>query len=170
MGGILQVLKILQFQELRSRITGSHRMAEVGRVLWRSSGPTPFSSRAAQGHVQMAFQYLWGWRLHDSSGQPVPVLSHPHSEKAFPYAEKETPVFQFVPIASGPVTGHCWKNLDSIFSILSLQVFVHIDKIAPEPFFIQAEQLFQSFLTGDVLQSLNILMALDFIFFWRSHA
>ena len=60
----------------------------------------------AQEHVQMAFEHLQGWRLHNLSGQPVPVLGHPHSEKVFPDAQREPPVFQCVPIVSGPVTGH----------------------------------------------------------------
>ena len=59
-------------------------MAEVGRDLWRSSGPTPLlkqghPEQAAQDCVQMAFEYLQGWRLHSLPGQPVPVLGHPLS-------------------------------------------------------------------------------------------
>uniref|UniRef100_A0A8B9ZIF6 ADP ribosylation factor guanine nucleotide exchange factor 1 n=1 Tax=Anas platyrhynchos TaxID=8839 RepID=A0A8B9ZIF6_ANAPL len=34
----------------------------------------------AQDHVKAAFEYLQGGRLHNPSGQPVPVLSNPHSE------------------------------------------------------------------------------------------
>jgi len=34
----------------------------------------------AQDHIQMAFEDLQGWRLHDLPGQPVPVLSHAHSK------------------------------------------------------------------------------------------
>ena len=80
-------------------------MVEVGRDLWRSFGPTPLLKQGhvegvAQDCVQMAFEYLQGWRLHNLSGQPVPVLSHPHSEKVFPGVHREPPVFQFVPIAS----------------------------------------------------------------------
>ena len=59
-----------------------------------------------QEHVQMAFEYLQGGRLHNLSGQPVPVLSNPHSKKVFPDVQTGPPVFQFVPIASGPVSGH----------------------------------------------------------------
>jgi len=54
----------------------------------------------------MFFEYLQGWRLHNLSGQPVPGLGHPHSEETFPDVQMEPPVFQFVPIASCPVTGH----------------------------------------------------------------
>lgn len=38
----------------------------------------------AQDHVWTAFEYLCGWRI-DLSGQPVPVVSHPHSKEVFPY-------------------------------------------------------------------------------------
>ena len=52
----------------------------------------------------MAFEYLQGWRLHNLPGQPVPVLSHPHSKKVFPDVQTEPPVFQFVPFASWVVS------------------------------------------------------------------
>lgn len=88
-----------------------HRMVEVGRDLWRSSCPALLLKQGhlepvAQDHVQMAFEYLQGWRLDNFSGQPVPVLGHPYSEKVFPDVQTEPPVFQSVPITSGPVTGH----------------------------------------------------------------
>ena len=90
--------------------TQNHTMIEVGRNLWMSSGPTLLLKRrcleqVAQDHVQTTFEYLQGWRLHNLPGQSVSVLGHPHSEKAFPDVQREPPVFQFVPIASGPVTG-----------------------------------------------------------------
>lgn len=39
--------------------------------------------QAAQGRVQSAFEYLQGRRLHNLSGQPVPVFDHLHSELHF---------------------------------------------------------------------------------------
>ena len=82
-------------------------MVEGGRDIWRSSCPTPLLKQGhldpvAQDRVQIAFEYHE--RLHNLSGQPVPVLGHPHSEKVFPDVQEEPPVFQFVPIASGPGT------------------------------------------------------------------
>ena len=82
-------------------------MAEVGRGLWRSPGPMCLLKQGllewvTQDHVQMAFEYLQGWRLHSLIGQPLPVLSHPHSKGVFPYVQTEPLVFQFVLIASGP--------------------------------------------------------------------
>lgn len=54
-------------------INGGYEMAEVRRDLWRSSGPPPLLKQGhvhlvAQGHVQMAFGYLQGRRLHHLSG------------------------------------------------------------------------------------------------------
>ena len=57
----------------------------------------------------------------------MPVLGQSHSKKAFPDVQTEPPVFQFMPIASSPVTGHCWKEPGS-GCVPSLQVFVYIEK------------------------------------------
>ena len=64
----------------------NHRMVGVGRDLWRSSGPTTLLmqrhlKQIVQDYVKAAFEYLWKWRLHNLSVQPVPVLSHPRSKK-----------------------------------------------------------------------------------------
>jgi len=60
----------------------------------------------AQDCVQLDVEYLQGQTIHSLSGQPVPVLVHPQSEIVFPDVQREPPEFQFVPIASDPVTGH----------------------------------------------------------------
>lgn len=68
-------------------------MMEIGKDLWRSSGPSS-RAKAVQDYVQMVFEYLQEWQL--LPGQPVPVLSHPYSEKVFavcflrPFIYKET--------------------------------------------------------------------------------
>lgn len=56
------------------------RITEWLRLEGASGGPTPLLELdhlepPAQKYVQMAFQYLLGRRLHNPSGQPVPVLS-----------------------------------------------------------------------------------------------
>ena len=64
----------------------NHSTVEVGRDLWRSSGPTPLRQ---EGHpeqvaldcVQSGVEYLQRRRLHNLSGQPVPVFDHPDSKK-----------------------------------------------------------------------------------------
>lgn len=47
-----------------------HRIAEVGRELWMSSGPTPQLKQAylelvTQDNTEAAFEYLQGWRVHN---------------------------------------------------------------------------------------------------------
>ena len=86
-------------------------MVGVGKDVCRSSGPTTLLKQGhldlvTQDHVQTAFEYLQGWRLRNLSGQRVPALSHPDSKKVFPDVQRKPPVFQFVPIAFGPVTGY----------------------------------------------------------------
>ena len=39
----------------------------------------------------------------------MPLVSHPHGEKVCPDVEGEPPLFQFVPMAACPITGHHWK-------------------------------------------------------------
>ena len=43
----------------------------------------------AQDHTQMVLEYFQGWRLHNLSGECVPVLSRPHSRKVFPDVPRE---------------------------------------------------------------------------------
>lgn len=52
------------------------------------------------------------------------MLGHPHSGRLFPDVQKKSLVFQFVHIASGPLTEYHWKEFDSIFFTSSLQVFI----------------------------------------------
>lgn len=67
-------------------------------------------------------------------------------------------MFQFVPIASGLVTGHLWKEPGSIPLAPSLQVLMHIDEIPREPSLLQAEQpqLSQPVPVGQTLQALHL--------------
>ena len=111
----------------------NHSTAELGRDLWRSSSATlPLKQGhlqpVVQDHVQRAFNYLQGWRLHNLSGHPVPVLGHLHSEKGFLDIQREPPVFQFLLIASGPVTGHHWKEPGSVTFSPSPLVFTFFKK------------------------------------------
>jgi len=61
-------------------------MLEIGRDLWRSSGPSPLLKQGhlepiAQDHVQTSSEYLQIGRLHNTSRKSVPVLGHTHTEK-----------------------------------------------------------------------------------------
>lgn len=47
----------------------------------------------------------------------------------FPDVHIELSVFQFVPTASGPITGHHWEDSGSIYFVLSGQVAKDTDKI-----------------------------------------
>lgn len=77
----------------------------------------------------MAFDYLQEGKLHNLPGQPVPGLGHPPSEKVFPDFQRGTPAFPLLPLASGPVAVHHWKEQGSVLSALSLRVFVSIEEI-----------------------------------------
>lgn len=54
----------------------------------------------------------------------VSVFGPTHSEKVFPEVQRDPPVFQRVPVASGPGTGHHWEEPGSIYFALSLQSLV----------------------------------------------
>jgi len=83
----------------------------VGRNRCGSSSPTPLPKQfhleqAAQNHVQAGFEYLQRRKLHNPSGQPIPVLRHRQNKEVPPHVQMELPVLQFVPGAPCPVTGH----------------------------------------------------------------
>jgi len=78
-------------------------MFGVGRDLCGSSSPTPLTKQghpeqAAQDLVRAGLEYLQRRRLHNLSGQPVPVLYHPQSEEVLPHVQLELPTLQFVNI------------------------------------------------------------------------
>ena len=90
-------------------------MVAVGRDLCGSSSPTLLPKQghlqqAAQDRVQAGLEYLQRRRLHNPSGQPVPVLRHPQREEVLPHVPMELPLLQFVPVAPCPVAGHHWKE------------------------------------------------------------
>lgn len=64
------------------------------------------SPRAGSTGCQVGFKYLQRMRLHNPSGQSVPVLCHPYSKEVPPHTQPEFPVIQFVPFAS-----RCWTKL-----------------------------------------------------------
>jgi len=79
-------------------------MVGVGRDLWGSSSPAPLPKQgplqqAAEDLVQAGFEYHQRRRIHNISGQPVPVVRHPQMEEVLPYVQVELPMFQFVPVA-----------------------------------------------------------------------
>jgi len=110
-------------------------MVEVERHLWRPPGPTTLVKQghlqpAAQDHVQMFFLRSLGME----TPQPLwTACCSAHSEKLFPYVQREPPVSQFVLFTSCPVTEHQWKEPGSVFTA-SLQAFIYSDKITPWAF------------------------------------
>lgn len=121
----------------------NNRIAEVGRDLWKQSGPNHLLKQnhlqqVAQNHLQMVFKFLQGWGFHDLSGQPAPVLSHPHTEEVFPWCSESLLWFsvcplplilQWVPIKTAWLSLLCffpsgiyinlWDPLSLLFSQLS---------------------------------------------------
>lgn len=84
-------------------------MAE-GEGTLRSSGPSPLLKqghleRVAHDHIQAGFEYLQGKKLHNPPGS-VFQRSVPSQYRIFLHIHVELTVFQFVPVASCPVTGH----------------------------------------------------------------
>jgi len=104
---ISTLLQSLPVSLCQYQLSQNNRKAVVGRDLWRSSCPTPLLKQdhlewLAQDHVQMAYQYLQGWRLLNLSGKPVSALTY--GKKVFPYVQMALAVVQFLPIASRPFT------------------------------------------------------------------
>jgi len=80
-------------------------------------------------------------------------------KKFFPHVQMELPVFQFVPIASCPVMGRCWKEPGPIHLTAALWIFMSTVKVPSQPSLLQAEQALvsQPFLTQEMLQALHHL-------------
>jgi len=58
------------------------------------------SEQVARNIVQSGSETLLEWSCHNTPGQPAPVSSCLHGEKAFPYAQPEVVVFHFMPAVS----------------------------------------------------------------------
>ena len=96
-GSHFHLLSVLGECEFSSQ---NHRMVRGGRDLCGSSSSTPLPKQghlqqAAQDRIQVGLEYLQR-RLHNLSGQPVPVLRHPQREEVLPRVQLELPVPQFV--------------------------------------------------------------------------
>lgn len=102
----------------------NHRVVEVGRDIWKSSGPAPCLGRDTKSHLPRSMSRQLISISSQLSGQSVPVLPHLHSGKLLPDVQTKPPVFQFVPMASGPVSGYHWKEPSLVLIATSLQVFM----------------------------------------------
>lgn len=63
----------------------------------------------------MVFEYLQGRKLHNPSGQPMPVPGHLHIGKVFHSVQRAPPVFQLVCNAPGSAIGNHCKEPSSLF-------------------------------------------------------
>jgi len=101
-----------------------------------------------QDCVRTAFEYCQGRRLL-KSGQSIPVLCYPQRNEGFTWIQTELPVFQFVPIASCPISfRHHWKEHGPNLT----PPFRYLHTLKRSPCLLQAEQvqLPQPFLMWDV--------------------
>ena len=102
------------------RITDCHRAGKTGRHLWGLSSLTPCWEQVHQSKLHRSVP----WKVLGISkdgiytaclGSLFQCLTSSHSKKVLFYCKMKFPVFQFVPIASCPVTGHHWEESDSVF-------------------------------------------------------
>ena len=134
-------------------------MVGVGRSsVSYSSTPLPKQGhlqQAAQDFVQVGCEYLHRRRIHNISGQPVPVLCHWQGKEVLPHVQLGLPMLQFVPVAPCPVTGHYWKESGPILLTSTLKIFISIYKIPSQPSLLRAKQaqLPQPLFIGEMLQS-----------------
>lgn len=96
------------------KTTQNCRMVGLGRNLWRPYIPaSSFTVHAGSnaGCSELCPNSFWicsSRRLHNISGPSPPVLCHLHWKKHFLMFRGN--LFQFVPVASRPGTGHHWKE------------------------------------------------------------
>lgn len=104
-------------------LSQNRRMVKDVMKLWRSSCP---ASVLKQGYPEPAGFWRSSRRLHNHSGQEIPMLHHLHITEVLPDVQR---VFQFVPIVSCPGTGHHQRHHGSIHFATSLQVFIDSSEI-----------------------------------------
>ena len=131
-------------------------MVEVRRDLWRSSGLMPLLKQghlepAGQDHVQTAFEYLQGGRLHNLLWLLVPVFRYPCSKELFPIFRVNFLCFNLCPLPLVLSLGTTEKSL----APSSLHLPFSWD--LPKPCLLQAEQphLSQPFLMWEMIWSLH---------------
>lgn len=92
--------------------------------LWAHLAQQLYSSRSIQSwlHMIMSRFFFFFWVFLRMKTPPVPVPSHPYSKKNC-FLMFRGSLQCLCPTASGSVTGHNWKDLDSVFTH-SLQVLI----------------------------------------------
>lgn len=117
-----------------SETSSHHRTADIRRDLWRPPGPSYVPSTVIWRRPSrfMSSFHLTNTPRRESSWPTWATRStawSPFSEKRFPWAQREPPVFLAVCIVSGSVTSNHWKEPGSTLFAPSLQVFISIDEI-----------------------------------------
>lgn len=98
-------MEILSLQMPLECLIQSHRMGQVGRHHSGHLFQPPQSSRVilehrAQDCAQTILEYLQSGRLHDFSGQSVPVFGCLHIKEVLPLVQVELPEHQCLPTDS----------------------------------------------------------------------
>lgn len=144
------IIKLMIFSVLRRTnslfsfvriVLQNHRMIKVGRDLWGSSGSTPLLRQGhlgqiAQDRVQMAFDFLQWWRLHNPFAEGcVPALRMGKASLTF---RGTLPCFSLslLPLALSLSTTKrslAWFSLQHLFRYLYTLTWYHW------AFFFQAE-------------------------------
>lgn len=121
------------------RITELLRLAGTSGCIWSQH------SQSQKGHPVQVVQDNVNEIFEDSQGgDSTASLSnlrqccHLHSTEVLLDVQRES-AFQFMSTASCPIIGHHQKEPESKLFAFSIQVFIYIDKIPPEPLH-QAEQ------------------------------
>lgn len=124
----------------------------VGRNLWKSSSPTSMTQRVSQEEVD--FECLQKGRIHNPSGKAFPVLCHPQYKEVLTL--RWNFLFEFLAIATCPVTGHHWKEPGTILLAPTLEIFICINEIPSHPSLPTLNRP-SSLITGEMLQTPNHL-------------
>lgn len=87
---------------------GNHDIIEVGRDLQGSSSPKGGSlEQVTQESIQAGLEYLQRRRLHNLSGQHIPVLCYPQSKEALPHVPME-----LLTVRTHYPLSCCWAQLE----------------------------------------------------------
>jgi len=144
----------------------NHRMAKVERHLWVPLAHSD-SSKATRSRVPRATARRLLEIPKEETLQPLCSLcsapSHAQCRSASG-VQREPSVCLFVLMVTCPGTGHHWKESGCVFCLPFLHIFVS-EWEPPEPPLLQAvlSEHSQLFLTGEVLESQTILVALLWI-------
>jgi len=119
-------------------------MVGVGRDLCGSPSPTPLPK---QGHLQQAvedlvqarLEYLQRRRIHNPSGQPVPVLVTLRGKKFFLMFRRNFLCFSLCLLPLVLSLGTTEKS-GPILLTLTFQIFISISKVPSQPSLLQAKQ------------------------------